>query len=175
MNILLFGFKKCGKTYYGLKAAQRLHMHFVDTDILLEQYYHKLYHKELSYRDIAKQHGFPFFRNLEKHVVSQIMQLKNTVVSLGGGVVLDPDNVSRLEQTGLLVYLKASKQTLEHRILSGDHPAYIDSQRPVASFEEVYTERVAIYEKIPAQVIETEGMGEEEILETICSLVKIVE
>ncbi len=174
MNIILFGFKKCGKSYYGLKAAQRLHMHFVDSDLLLEQYYHKIYHHELSYRDIAKKHGFPFFRNLEKHVVSSIMQLKNSVVSLGGGVVLDKENVSRLEQSGMMVYLKASKKTLEHRILSGDPPAYIDSKHPIESFETMYNERLPVYESINAHVIDTEGLEEEEIIQKICMFIQEV-
>lgn len=172
MNIILFGFKKCGKTYYGLKAAQKLHMHFVDSDLLIEQHYHKIYHEELSYRDIAKKHGFPFFRNLEKHVVSLLIQQKNSIISLGGGVVLDPENITRLEQSGIMVYLKVSKKTLEHRLLSSEPPAYIDSAHPVESFDAMYKERLPIYEGIKAHVIDTEGLTEKEILEKICLFIQ---
>lgn len=172
MNIILFGFKKCGKTYYGLKAAQKLHMHFVDSDLLLEQHYHKIYHQELSYRDIAKKHGFPFFKTLEKHVVSLLMQQKNSIISLGGGVVLDPENVMRLEQLGAMVYLKVSKRTLEHRLLSSEPPAYIDSKNPVSSFEAMYEERLPIYEGVKAHTIDIEGLTEEEILQKICLFIQ---
>ncbi len=174
MNIILFGFKKCGKTYYGLKVAQRLHMHFVDSDLLLEQHYHKIYHQNLSYREVAKKHGFPFFRNLEKHVVSLLMQQKNTIISLGGGVVLDPENVIRLEQLGVMVYLKVSQKTLEQRLLSSEPPAYIDAQNPIKSFEAMYEERLPIYEGIKAHTIDIEGCSEEEVLQKICLFIQEV-
>lgn len=172
MNIILFGFKKCGKTYYGLKVAQKLHMHFIDSDLLLEELYEKTYHEKISYREIAKKHGFPFFRKLERQIVSVLMQQKNSIISLGGGVVLDPDNVARLHQTGTMIYLKASKATLEQRTLSHDPPAYIDPEHPVESFEHLYEERLPIYEGISAQRIDTEGLSEKEIIDTICHLIE---
>ncbi|MES2200427.1 MAG: shikimate kinase [Chlamydiota bacterium] len=174
MNIILFGFKKCGKTYYGLKVAQKLHMHFVDSDLLLEQHYHKIYHQNLSYREIAKKHGFPFFRNLEKHVVSLLVQQKNSIISLGGGVVLDQENVIRLEKSGVMVYLKLSKETLEHRLLSSEPPAYIDSKDPISSFNAMYEERLPIYEAIDAHIIDIEGLSEEEIVHKICLFIEEV-
>jgi shikimate kinase len=171
MNIILFGFKKCGKTYYGLKVAQKLHMHFVDSDLILEEIYEKTYHQKLSYREIAKKHGFPFFRKMEKQVVSHLMQQKNSIISIGGGMVLDPDNVARLHQTGTMVYLKTSKATLEHRTLSHEPPAYIDPQHPLESFEALYNERLPIYEGIAAHTIDTEGLEEKHIIDTICHFI----
>ena len=39
MNIILIGFKNCGKTTIGKMLASTLNYKFVDTDILLEKYY----------------------------------------------------------------------------------------------------------------------------------------
>jgi shikimate kinase len=170
MNVILFGFKRSGKTYYGLKVAQKLHMHFVDSDHVLEKLYTKIHQEELSYRNIVKKHGFPFFHNLEKHVVSLLMHEKNSVISLGGGVVLDPENVARVKQIGTMVYLKTSKEELKHRILSSDPPAYIDPHHPNESFDKIYNERISIYESIPAHVLSTEHLSEEEIVDEICKI-----
>jgi shikimate kinase len=167
VNIILFGFKKCGKTYYGLRAAQKLGMNFIDSDLLLEKVYEQVHHQAISYRDIAKKHGFPFFRNLEKHVVSLLTQEKNCIISLGGGVVLDQDNISRLQQVGHLVYIKTSKDTLRQRILSGDLPSYFDPKHPLESFEALYKERLPIYEAIPAFILDTEKKTEEQILDDL--------
>ena len=172
MNIFLFGFKKCGKTYFGLKVAQKLHRDFINSGHLIEQLYTAEYHQTLSYRDIAKKHGFPFFRELEKNAVSLMVQKKECVFSLGGGVVLDPENVMRLQQAGTLIYLKAPKALLKTKILSGDIPQYLDPQHPGESFEKLYHERIPLYEKIPAHVINTENKSEENILEEILELVK---
>lgn len=175
MNIILFGFKKCGKTYFGLKVAQKLHKHFIDSDLVLEKLYTKTHQEELSYREIVKKHGFAFFRNLEKHVVSLLMHEKNSVISLGGGVVLDPENVERLRQIGTLIYLKTPKQVLKHRILSGEHPAYIDPENPSESFDKLYEDRIVIYEGIPSLELSTEHLSEEEIIDKICEILSKAE
>jgi shikimate kinase len=170
MNIFLFGFKKCGKTYFGLKVAQKLHRDFVASDHLIEQLYTAEYHQTLSYRDIVKKHGFPFFRELEKNTVSLMVQKKECVFSLGGGVVLDSENVARLQQVGTLIYLKAPKALLKTKILTGEIPHYLDPQHPSESFEKFYQERMPLYEKVPAHVIEAESKSEEEILKEILTL-----
>ena len=107
-----------------------LHMKFIDSDLLIEEVYTKIYHQALSYREIAKKHGFAFFRNLEKHAVSLLAQEKNSVISLGGGVLLDEENVARLQKLGPLIYLKTPKNVLKRRILSQDPPAFFDPQHP---------------------------------------------
>ena len=81
MNIILFGFKKCGKTHYGLRAAQKLHMNFVDSDFLVEKIYAKHHIDALSYREIVKKHGFAFFRKLEDQAVSLLLNEKNTLIA----------------------------------------------------------------------------------------------
>lgn len=167
MNIILFGFKKCGKTYYGLRAAQKLGMNFVDSDLLLEKLYEQIHHKTLSYREISKKHGFSFFRNLENHVVSLLCQEKNSVISLGGGVVLNEENIARLQQIGHLVYIKSPKELLRQKILSGDLPSYFDPNHPSEAFESFYKERLPIYESIPAHVLDTTNKTEEQILEEL--------
>jgi len=170
MNLILFGFKKCGKTYYGLKLAQALHTKFIDTDLLIEELYTKIHHHTLSYREIVKKHGFPFFRNLEKHAVSLLAHEKNSVISLGGGVVLDQDNVDRLQKMGTLIYLKTSKKTLKHRILSEDPPSFFDPNHLSDSFENLYRERLPVYENIAAEIIDTHGLTEEQLLNKLVFL-----
>ncbi len=172
MNIILFGFKKCGKTYYGLRAAQKLGMHFIDSDLLLEKVYEQIHHQSLSYREIAKKHGFAFFRQLEKHVISLLLQEKNSIISLGGGVILEEENVERVQQIGKLVYIKTPKEQLKQRIFSGDLPAYFDPKHPVDSFESMYSERLPVYESIPSFVLDTKSKTEEEILGELFSFIQ---
>ena len=171
MNIILFGFKKCGKSYYGLKAAQKLHMNFIDSDLLIEKVYTQIYHKTLSYRDIVRKHGFPFFRMLEKLVLPLLMQEKNSLISLGGGMVLDQDNVERLKELGSLIYLQVPKDVLQKRILSSDPPPFIDPHHPVESFEALYQERLPIYEAISAHKLEMKQDSEEDCLSNLIELI----
>ncbi len=172
MNIFLFGFKKCGKTYFGMKLAQKLHRDFLESDHLIEELYTAEYHQTLSYREIAKKHGFAFFRELEKSAVSLLVQKKQCIVSLGGGLVLDPGNIERLKQVGTVIYLKAPKAVLKTKILSGEIPHYLDPQHPAESFEKLYEERMPIYEKISTHVVDIENKSEEKILEELLEFTK---
>ncbi len=172
MNVILFGFKRCGKTHYGLKLAHHLHMHFLDTDHLVEQRYLQIHKEPLPYRDIVKKHGFAFFRQLEKEVLLSIAHVKNTVIAVGGGVVLDPENVERLQKIGMLIYLKTDKETLKKRILSHDPPAYFDPEHPVESFETMYETRLPIYEQVQAHWIDTAKHPEETVLQKIVYLIQ---
>jgi shikimate kinase len=174
MNIMLFGFKKCGKTYYGLKVADRLGMNFADSDLLVEKLYTKIQHESLPYRQIAQKHGFPYFRDLEKHVIPLLAEEKNCIISLGGGIVLDPENLERLQKVGIMIFLKTPKSVLEKRLLSHELPNFLDPKDPRASFEKFYEERLPIYEGIAAHVIDTENKTEEEVLEDLCCFIKLV-
>jgi shikimate kinase len=171
MNVILFGFKKCGKTYYGMKVAQKLHMDFIESDLLLEKIYEAKHHKFLSYRDIGKKHGFAFFQTLEEEVVSLLLQKKNTVISLGGGVVLNEENVKRLEKIGPLVYLEVPKKELKERILSSDLPPYLDPKHPSESFDAFYEEKAALYKRISSHTLSVTDK-EEETLERLSSFIE---
>lgn len=169
-HVLLFGFKKCGKTYLGMKAAQKLHREFIESDHLVEELYTAEYHQELPYREIAKKHGFSFFQELEKRVISLLAQKKECVVSLGGGIVLDPENITRLKEIGTLIYLKAPKLLLKTRILSGEIPSYYNAENPELSFEELYKEREPTYEHMASHIISIEEKSENEIVQEICQI-----
>lgn len=174
MNIILFGFKKCGKTYYGLRLAQKLHMEFIDLDHLIEEYYRKQHHSDLSYREIAKKHGFAYFRDLEKHIITTLHQAKNSVISLGGGAVLDPKNVERLKEIGLMIYLKVDKEILKRRILSQEPPAYFNHAHPIESFEKMYKERLPIYEQVSPHHVDAGHPLEEVVLERIMQIIHML-
>jgi shikimate kinase len=161
MNIILFGFKRCGKTHFGKLLAKKLKRPFVDTDHLIEEA-----HGEKC-RQIALKIGDSAFRDLEKQAVASLEMQKESVISVGGGAILDPDNAKKLAKLGTLVYLQLDKETLKKRLLSGELPSYLDPKDPESSFEAMYQERKAIYEQIPALKIDIAGKNEQEIIDLI--------
>lgn len=172
MNIMLFGFKKCGKVYLGMKLAQKLGWEFIESNHLLAQMYAEQYEEDLEHREIEEKHGFEFYCEYEKKVVSHLVQKNHFVVALGGGVVLNPRNVIRLKETGPVVYLKASKELLKQRILSGDIPHYLDANRPAESFDHFYEKRSPLYHQVGGLEIPIEDYAEDELLQKLVDLVK---
>lgn len=172
MNLLLFGYKKSGKSYYGLKVANKMHMNFLDTDLLVEELYLKKHHKSLTCKQIVLHHGRRVFQELEKEVIFGLDEMENTVIALGGSTVLDEMNVLHLKKIGTLVYLKTDKKTIMERILRGELPSYIDPKDPITSFEKMYQERLPIYEKIGSLIIDAGHKTEEQITNLLCQHVE---
>lgn len=172
MNLILFGFKSCGKTTLGKIIATRLNRPFLDTDRLVEHLYYTRTGEEMNFRNIFKTVGEDGFRALETDVLQQLKRAKNAIIALGGGLILNPKNAASLAKMGQLVYLKLSKQTLKNRILGRDIPAYLDPLDPEGSFERMYIERQATYETIPAVSIDLETKTQDQVVLQICALIQ---
>jgi shikimate kinase len=116
-NLILCGFKGCGKTYFGKRASALLQIPFIDTDQLIEEAYLRLFNTPLSCTQIGREKGNSYFRQLEKECIHSLGDIKNSLISLGGGSILDPDNVLFLKKRGMLLYLKMDKEVLKKRML----------------------------------------------------------
>jgi shikimate kinase len=151
MNIILFGFKGAGKSYLGKLLSERLQLHFIDTDRLIEE------RNGLSCREIALKIGLDGFRVLEKEIILDLKSTKS-VISIGGGTLLDSDNVNHLKTLGHFIYLDTSKEVLKKRWAQDKMPAFF-------SFEEMYRERQPVFEKIEAIRVKTDNKTVAEILD----------
>ncbi len=131
-----------------------------------------MYHLELSHREIIKKHGFPFFCQLEKRAIPIMKQEQNAIISLGGGLILDPENRERLHEIGPMIFIKTPKSVLKSRLLSHEVPSFLDPADPGRSFEALFKEREAVYESVKANVIDTGEGTEEEVMKKLLDLIK---
>ncbi|MBM3183681.1 MAG: hypothetical protein FJZ64_00015 [Chlamydiae bacterium] len=167
MNLILFGFKGCGKTHFGKLFAKKMHRKFIDTDDLIVECYTQ---KNLTVREIYKKLGEEGFRALEKKALFSLKNVKDSIISLGGGAVLDPENVEFLQKLGCLIYLKTSKETLEKRLFKDEPPAFLNEKDPKGAFFKMVQERRPIYESIPATTIDCDNLDEAGVLAALQSL-----
>lgn len=161
MNLILFGFKGCGKTYFGQKLAEKVRAPFIDTDQLLSDI--------LSPRQLHQSLGKEAFRAHEKSVVLSLKPSVPTIIATGGATVLDPDNVLHLKTLGRLVYLNAPLELLKRRLLS-DLPSFLEAEDPIGSLAREYAKRASIYASIPAKQICLETLDEASVLTELCSV-----
>lgn len=162
-NLILFGFKSCGKTYFGKLLSEQLKLPFIDTDVLIE----KKYPLPLSVREIYNQIGKEQFRALETETIQTIPANPPGIIALGGGAVLNLANVAYLKTLGKLIYLKIDFQTAQNRILQKNLPAFINANHPVLSLQQVYQERLSLYEAIADISIDTNRETKNDILNMI--------
>ena len=141
-NLVLFGMPSTGKTTLGKLLAKKLNKPFVDLDEYLTAKHGK------SPAEIISEHGENFFRKMESDAVAEIAPYSGYVISLGGGTVLDPDNVAKLKKNGVLIYLNRDLSLLstDNRPLSQIH-----------GVEKLFAERSAIYQKVKDAEVQNNG------------------
>ena len=113
MNVVLIGLRGTGKSTVGRLVAARLQWGYLDTDTLVQE------RAGETIREIFGRGGEPLFRSLEAAAVRDCAAHDRVVLSCGGGVVLDPQNVEALRRNGLVLHLTADPEELWRRV-SGD-------------------------------------------------------
>ena len=136
MNIILCGFMGSGKTVVGNELAKIMGRRFVDTDELIEQ------EQGVAIKAIFAAHGEDYFRELEFECCKKVAQMKNCVVSTGGGALTFERNVQALKESGKIVFLDADFDVICDRI--GDsttRPLFQDKEKA----KKLYDERKSKY------------------------------
>lgn len=174
MNLVLYGFKCCGKSTSGVVAADILNRTFVDVDWVIEAlYYDPLQGRDerLTCREIFQKHGEAFFRNLEREAVRKARLIKQGVIATGGGALLDFFNYVELKRLGTLVYLKADRESIHDRILQlPELPAYFDPNDVEGSFDRMFEARAQTYEHVADRILDVQGLSISQVAQEICAL-----
>jgi shikimate kinase len=157
LNIVLTGFMAVGKTTIGKRVARRLSRPFYDADVEI------INRTGMQVTAIFTQCGEPRFRKLESTMCRWLAAREGSVISTGGGMVVNPDNLAALVRTGVVVCLNASPDVLRKRIAA-------NKARPLAQdWERLYEQRKAAYAAVPYQ-INTDGKSPEYVAMEIVKL-----
>jgi len=169
MNIVLIGYRGSGKSAVGRRLAARMGKRFVDTDDLIES-------KEGKISDIVKFHGWDYFRSIEKRIIEEISEEDNLVLALGGGAVLDTDNVEGLGKNGLIIWLKADPEVLRKR-MKEDHRTPVSrptltGKGTIEELEEMMAYRDPFCEKAGKIQLDTSSLDVEAVVKKIMTVLK---
>ena len=110
MNIVLCGFMGAGKTVVGKELAKIMGRKFVDTDEMIEE------ETGISIPAIFAARGEEYFRELEYEMCKKTANLKNVVVSTGGGAMTFERNVEAIKKGSKVVFLDASFDVICDRV-----------------------------------------------------------
>ena len=140
--IFLTGFSGSGKSTIGPLLANSLGYDFLDLDKEIERLAGK------SINEIFAEEGEAHFRALELDVLEGIIDTKELIVSLGGGVLQNDRCFSLIIASGTLVYLYSSPEALAKRLShKTDRPLMKGDSGERLSREELEKKILALLEK----------------------------
>ncbi len=109
-NLIITGFSGTGKSLVAKEVARGLKWDFLDTDDEIVKQTGK------PIAEIFRQDGEDKFRELERETIRKVCQQKQTVIAIGGGAIVDPQNYELLAKTGLIVCMEAKPKTIYERL-----------------------------------------------------------
>lgn len=114
-NVVLTGFMGTGKSTVGRRLAAILEREWIDTDRVVEERYGPI-------SEIFARGGEAAFRRIERVIAAEASLRTGRVISTGGRMLLDDDNVRALSKTGRLFCLTVDVETLTTRLLRSPTP-----------------------------------------------------
>ena len=109
-NISLCGMMGSGKSAIGKILANKLEYNFIDVDKMIEIDAGK------TIKKIFEEDGEEYFRNLEEKITINILEHKETIVSLGGGAIINEKIRTSIKKNSYNIYLNVDVDILTKRL-----------------------------------------------------------
>jgi shikimate kinase len=147
-NITLIGMPAAGKSTIGVLLAKRLGYSFVDVDLVIQEQTGKLL------KEIIAESGIDGFIEVEDRINAEL-QVKHSIIAPGGSVIYGENAMKHLKEISTIVYLKLSCRAVRQRLgnLKDRGVALKDNM----TLEDLYNERVPLYEKYADITIDETG------------------
>jgi shikimate kinase len=141
VNLYLVGFMGTGKTTVGRTVAHKLSFQLIDSDHEIERQRGK------TIADIFAHEGEAAFRVMERAFIEGGHPAARTVVSCGGGLVVQPGMLALLKTKGVVVCLHASIETILARTARQRNRPLLAVDNPDERVRILYAQREAIYKQ----------------------------
>lgn len=160
-SIVLIGPPGSGKSTVGRFLSKRLDRKFLDTDSLIEEKTQK------KIAEIFVDEGEEAFRKLEMIVLEEVLQLRNCIISLGGGAPIKEEAQELIKGSDVfVVFLDISLAAAAPRVgFNRDRPLLLGNPR--AQWQSLNEARRPIYQKLASLSIKVDDMNVDQIAQEI--------
>jgi len=150
-KLYLVGFMGAGKTTVARAIGRNTGWRVEDVDQRIEAREHR------SVAAIFSQQGEPYFRQLERRILGELLPLRHVVVATGGGTFVEADNRALMLADGAVAWLDLPLAHVIERV-----PA--DGRRPLAAdrtqMEQLYARRQLAYAHAHVRIDATRPVAE---------------
>ena len=171
MNIYLIGYRCTGKSSVGRCLADGLDMAFADADDIFEQ------RNGACIADFVAKNAWDAFRDAETQILADLSRQTGLVVATGGGAVLRPENVSAMNNSGIVIWLTARPETIVLRMQADPATGF---RRPAFGSDPVFREvvetldyRTPLYKNACRIQIATDDKDTDRICHDLVARIKI--
>lgn len=150
MNITLIGMPNAGKSIIGKELAKRLNYESIDTDTIITK------NLNLNLQQIVERFGEHGFLEIEEQTILKLGKdaqlFDNCIISPGGSVIYSTKTMEFLKGISIIVFLKASFESINKRISGQPIRKIIGLQQK--GLKALFDERLFLYEKYADITIE---------------------
>jgi shikimate dehydrogenase len=150
-NISLIGFIGSGKTSIGKALAQKMSKRFIDTDEMIVE------KEQMPIKEIFREKGDEYFRNLEREILIALKSEKNLVISCGGGMIINEENRKILKEISNVFWIYSPVQTCINRLENGLRPPltnpFENIENSIEKAEILFNHRIPYYCEIADTLI----------------------
>ena len=134
INITLCGMMGSGKSAIGKILANKLNYNFIDVDKIIENEAKK------TIKKIFEEDGEVYFRDLEEKITIDTLENKETIVSLGGGAIINKQIRNSIKKNSYNIYLNVDINILTKRL-------QFSKTRPLIYKKDLKTELINLISK----------------------------
>ena len=161
LNITLCGMMGSGKSAIGKILANKLNYNFIDVDKMIE------IETKKTIKKIFEEDGEEYFRDLEEKITINILKNKETIVSLGGGAIINKNIRDSIKKNSYNIYLKVNVYLLSKRLQNSKTRPLIYKKNLKKELINLINKREKFYQKADLVV-----KNEKNIIETTEYIIK---
>lgn len=160
-NIFLVGPMGAGKTSVGRFLAKKLNKKFYDSDEEIEK------KTGVSLSWIFDLEGMAGYRQREMHIIDELSQLSDIVLSTGGGCVETPEVRDFLQHRGTVIYMEVSLETQLERLKRDKKRPMLQGENPQEVLIRLWETREPYYEDIADYTVITNDRSVRDVCDDI--------
>ena len=141
-NIAIIGFMGTVKTTVSSTLSKITGLKEIDVDAYIVE------KAKMSISEIFEKYGEEYFRNLETESLREIANNKNQIISCGGGAVLKDENVDILKNSGTIVLLTATPETIFDRVKDHTHRPILNNDMSLSHVKSLMEKREPRYQSV---------------------------
>lgn len=163
-HIYLIGFMGTGKTTISHQLQKMTQAEEIDMDAWIVE------KNGMSINEMFEKNGEAYFRDRETDAVREISGLEPAIVSCGGGAVLRNENTQMMKESGKIVLLTATPETVYERVKDSTDRPLLNGNMNVEHIASLMEKRREIYAHACDLKVATDGKTPAEIAGDILKL-----